>query len=560
MLNNIDTTICEWDEAQFLFFSDNIWGDFIYYSHLLPAVSALVVTLFVYFNARSNKAAQALLVTGISFATWTFMDLFLWSSEKIDWIMFTWSSLIYFELFVYVGSLYFIYGYIRNKFPNFLGELAIVLSFIPLFLFGHTSLNLTGFDFTNCWREAIEGPLWQNYIYYLEAIFAGWIFTFALIETRKPENAKRRREFIIVTLGTLLFLFSFSIGNILGSVETDWEIGQIGLFGMPILLMFVGYAIVRFESFKLKVLTAEALFTTAFILLFSLLFVRTIENAQLIALGTLFIFSIIGFLLVRNIKREVQQKEQIEKLAHKLERANTKLQQMDKLKSEFVSIASHQLRSPITAISGYASLLREGSYGEITNKMREPIERIEQSARMMAVSIEDYLNVSRIEAGNMKYNLTDFSLADQAEHISDDLRPEALKRGLVLLFRKRIESKGIVNADTGKVQQIIHNLINNAIKYTQKGAITVYVHENLDTKKIYIDFLDTGVGMNTETLHSIFQKFERGDKANTVNVTGTGLGLYVAQKMAEAMHGTITAHSEGEGQGSRFTLELPLVM
>ena len=155
MLNNIDTTICEWDEAQFLFFSDNIWGDFIYYSHLLPAVSALVVTLFVYFNARSNKAAQALLVTGISFATWTFMDLFLWSSEKIDWIMFTWSSLIYFELFVYVGSLYFIYGYIRNKFPNFLGELAIVLSFIPLFLFGHTSLNLTGFDFTNCWREAI---------------------------------------------------------------------------------------------------------------------------------------------------------------------------------------------------------------------------------------------------------------------------------------------------------------------------------------------------------------------------------------------------------------------
>ncbi len=560
MLNNIDTTICEWDEAQFLFFSDNIWGDFIYYSHLLPAVSALVVTLFVYFNARSNKAAQALLVTGISFATWTFMDLFLWSSEKIDWIMFTWSSLIYFELFVYVGSLYFIYGYIRNKFPNFLSELAIVLSFIPLFLFGHTSLNLTGFDFTNCWREAIEGPLWQNYIYYLEAIFAAWIFIFALSEVRKPENTKRRKEFIIVTLGTLLFLFSFSIGNILGSVETDWEIGQIGLFGMPILLMFVGYAIVRFESFKLKVLTAEALFTTAFILLFSLLFVRTIENAQLIALGTLFIFSIIGFLLVRNIKREVQQKEQIEKLAHKLERANTKLQQMDKLKSEFVSIASHQLRSPITAISGYASLLREGSYGELTNKMREPIERIEQSARMMAVSIEDYLNVSRIEAGNMKYNLTDFSLADQAEHISDDLRPEALKRGLVLLFRKRIESKGIVNADTGKVQQIIHNLINNAIKYTQKGAITVYVHENLDTKKIYIDFLDTGVGMNTETLHSIFQKFERGDKANTVNVTGTGLGLYVAQKMAEAMHGTITAHSEGEGQGSRFTLELPLVM
>jgi len=556
----IDMSICEWSEAKFLFFSENIWGDFIYYSHLLPAISALIVTIFVYLNSPKNKSAQALLFTGVSFAIWCFMDLFLWSSEKIDWIMFTWSSLIYFQFFIYIGCLYFMYAFVEGKFPNFWTDVVIFLLTIPLFLFTHTKLNLTGFDFTNCWREAIEGPLWQPYIYNVGIFIGVWIFLYSIFHLKKAQTPKHRIEIIIVTIGIELFLIAFSLGNIIGSIETDWEIGQVGLFGMPVFLAFIGYTVVKYESFRLKVVAAEALFSATFMLLLSLLFVRSIDNARVIALGTIALFSVLGFLIVRSIKREIEQKEQIEKLAHKLERANTKLQQMDKLKSEFVSIASHQLRSPITAISGYASLLREGSYGEITNKMREPIERIEQSARMMAVSIEDYLNVSRIEAGNMKYNLTDFSLADQAEHISDDLRPEALKRGLVLLFRKRIESKGIVNADTGKVQQIIHNLINNAIKYTQKGAITVYVHENLDTKKIYVDFLDTGVGMNTETLHSIFQKFERGDKANTVNVTGTGLGLYVAQKMAEAMHGTITAHSEGEGQGSRFTLELPLVM
>jgi signal transduction histidine kinase len=196
----------------------------------------------------------------------------------------------------------------------------------------------------------------------------------------------------------------------------------------------------------------------------------------------------------------------------------------------------------------------------MTAKMLEPIERIEQSSRMMANSIEDYLNVSRIESGNMKYVLTDFNITDEAEHLVDDLRSEALKGGLIILFKKKLESMGIVNADIGKVQQIIHNLINNSIKYTQRGTITVYVHDDVKLKKIYVDILDTGVGMSVHTISTIFQKFERGNKANAVNVKGTGLGLFVALKMAEAMGGDIRGYSEGEGKGSRFTIELPLVM
>lgn len=556
----ISYSVCQWGEAKYLFFSSNIWGDFIYYSHLLPSISALLVTLFVFLNAPKNKAAQALLFVGVSFTTWSLMDLFLWSSEKINFIMFNWSALIYFELFVYLGCLYFIYAYFQNKFPGFKEELVIFTLFVPLFLFGHTALNLSGFDFTNCWREAIEGPLWKYYIYYIEILIAVWIFVFCFNEYRKPTVNKNKREIVVVTVGILLFLMAFSLGNIIGSIETDWEVGQAGLFGMPILLVFIGYSIVKFESFKLKVLAAEALFTASFILLLSLLFVRTMDNARIIATGTLILFSVLGFLLVRNIKQEVEHREEIERLAGKLAKANTRLKELDKLKSEFVSIASHQLRSPITAISGYASLLREGSYGPVTTKMLEPIERIEKSSRMMANSIEDYLNVSRIESGNMKYNLADFILTEEAEHICDDLRNEALKGGLILLFKKRLDSRGIVYADIGKVQQIIHNLINNSIKYTQRGTITVYVHDDLKAKKIYIDILDTGVGMSEHTLSTIFQKFERGNKANIVNVKGTGLGLFVALRMAQAMGGDINAHSEGEGEGSRFTIELPLVM
>jgi signal transduction histidine kinase len=556
----IDYSVCEWGEAQFLFFSSNIWGDFIYYSHLLPSIAALLVTFFVFKQAPKNKAAQALLFVGISFTIWSLMDLFLWSSEKVNYIMFNWASLIYFELFIYLGCLYFIYAFFQNRFPSFKQELFIFCLFIPLFLFGHTTLNLSGFDFTNCWREAIEGHLWQNYIYYIEILFAVWILLFSVNEYRKNSNNHRKSEIVVVTVGILLFLLSFSLGNIIGSIETNWEIAQIGLFGMPVFLAFIAYSIVKFESFKLKVLAAEALFAGSFLLILSLLFIKNIDNARIIAIGTLVLFSVLGFLLVRNIKHEVRHREEIERLAGKLEKANARLTEVDQLKSEFVSIASHQLRSPITAISGYASLLREGSYGPMTAKMLEPLERIEQSSRMMATSIEDYLNVSRIESGNMKYVLTDFNLTDEAEHIADDLRSEALKGGLIILFKKNLSSMGIVNADIGKVQQIIHNLINNSIKYTQRGTITIYVHDDIKLKKIYVDILDTGVGMSAHTISTIFQKFERGNKANAVNVKGTGLGLYVALKMAEAMSGDISGHSEGEGKGSRFTIELPLVM
>jgi len=246
--------------------------------------------------------------------------------------------------------------------------------------------------------------------------------------------------------------------------------------------------------------------------------------------------------------------------AKKAIRTQKRLKELDQMKSEFVSIASHQLRSPLTSIRGYTSMLLEGSYGKLPAKAAATIERIADSSTYMASSIEDYLSVSRIEAGNMKYAKADFNLKNETEHVADDKRQEAIKKGLLITFKSDLIKQGIVNADVGKTRQIIHNLVNNAIKYTPRGTITLFVHDDVKKKEIYVDVIDSGIGMKTDELEDIFGKFERAHNANEVNVTGTGLGLYVARNMARKMDGDVTSHSTGVGQGSTFRLTLPLHM
>lgn len=555
----IDPLICNWDTASYLIFSGNVFGDFIYYSHLFPAISVLILASILLIQSPRELANRSLFVIAIIFSCWSFIDLVLWATERTDFTMFFWSILIFFDLGLYIASFYFIYTLLKGKMPPwYIDGIFLILCF-PLFLLAHTKLNLSAFDFTNCYREALEGPLWQYYVYPIETLIAISILVMGLTVALKRSSTRSRIESILAVFGTFLFLVMFSAGNIAGSFEIDWELGQYGLFGMPIMVAVLSYLVVKYQTFRANVMSTEALVAGIAVLLLSLLFIREVANIRIITSLTLGMFLVLGILLIRSVRKEIIQREEIQKLAINLERANNRLKQLDTLKSEFVSIASHQLRSPLASMMGYASMLRDGSYGKLSVKAQEAAVRIEESTRLMAQSVEDYLNVSRIEAGHMKYNLSDFSLLEQAQHITDDIRPIGLKKGVVMIFRTDLTSKATVHADKGKTEQIIHNLINNSLKYTPQGTISVILRDDVPKKRIYLDILDTGIGMSDKTLQSIFAKFERGSNANTANIHGTGLGLFTALKLAEAMGGTIIARSEGEGKGSCFTFELPLI-
>lgn len=247
--------------------------------------------------------------------------------------------------------------------------------------------------------------------------------------------------------------------------------------------------------------------------------------------------------------------KKLNELADKLSDANEQLKSLDKLKTEFLSLASHQFRSPLTAINGYTSMLLAGDFGPVTDKQKEMIDRIFESGRHLAKVIEDFLNVSKIEQGGMKYTMAPFDMEKAARDLAADLSITAEKRGLTLSFETDGKGPYTVNGDMEKIRQVMLNLVDNSIKYTKEGSIKVRLEKTDDGKKILWSVADTGMGIPPEIMKTLFQKFARGEGAK-MNTSGSGLGLYLAKTIAEAHRGRVWAESAGAGQGSVFSLEL----
>jgi signal transduction histidine kinase len=262
-------------------------------------------------------------------------------------------------------------------------------------------------------------------------------------------------------------------------------------------------------------------------------------------------------LLVRSVQKEISNRKKIESLAKDLEKANDHLKDLDKLKSEFLSLASHQIRAPLGAIKGYLSEIFEGDFGPVTKEVEAPLHIVYQSTENLVTIVNDFLNISRIEQGNMKYELSVFDFKKAVEEVAAAIKPNIDRKGLTFSMEAQ-EGNYMVNADIGKIKQIVGNLMDNSIKYTPSGWMKAILTVDETARTIRLGIKDSGVGIAKETISQLFQKFTRAQDANRVNIMGTGLGLYVAKLMMEAQHGKIWVESEGKGKGSTFFIELPM--
>lgn len=542
--------LCAWDSAKYLIFSDNVFGQLIYYSHIPPLIVAIFFGIWIFSHKRTLSSGMLLSLLSI-FSVWSFFDLIVWATEKSHYTMFFWSVVNMLEVFIYAIAVYFIDVFVDEKDISNKKKLGILLFILPTIILMPTSLNLMGYDLSNCNRDAVEGVL-TYYNYAIELIYVLWILFFVVKRYQSVEPNKKRRLFVM-TVGTLLFLLAFSFGNIAGTFTDDWVIGQIGLIGMPIFIAFLAYIIVKYKAFNLKLLATQALLVTLGLIMASLLVIRTVENVRIIVAFSLFVFLFIAIQLTKSVKRVDEQKEQIEKQATDLQKANDRLKELDKQKSEFVSFATHQLRSPLTSMKGYASLILEGDYGQISPQLKEVIERVYDSTKTLTNVVDDYLNISRIELGTMKYVMGPLDFKQLVNAVMAELKPNIDKAGLKISLDAPQDSY-MISADPDKFKQVIMNVIDNSVKYTKQGSINLSL-EKKDGKVLFKE-TDTGIGMNPEIIPKLFDKFTRANNANEANIRGTGLGLYVAKQIVIAHNGRIWAESKGEGKGSQFYVEL----
>ena len=215
---------------------------------------------------------------------------------------------------------------------------------------------------------------------------------------------------------------------------------------------------------------------------------------------------------------------------------------------------SHELRTPLNAIIGFSEVLSERMFGEINEKQAEYIGDILQSGQHLLSLINDILDLSKIEAGRMELELSDFDLPGTIENTLTLVRERAQRRGIVL-GRTVDERLGMVRADERKVKQVLLNLLSNALKFTPEGG-KIDVRAALSNGVVEISVTDTGVGIAPEDQDKVFEEFRQVGTASK-KVEGTGLGLAISRKFIELHGGRIWVKSQ-VGAGSTFAFTLPL--
>jgi two-component system, OmpR family, sensor histidine kinase VicK len=236
-----------------------------------------------------------------------------------------------------------------------------------------------------------------------------------------------------------------------------------------------------------------------------------------------------------------------------------KQKEADKLKDEFINIAAHELRTPIQPILGLTQIIYSNIDKDVSQyqkqKQKEMLEVVIRNANRLQRLSEDILDVTRIESQNLNFKLEPLNLDEIILNaINDTKRSHQIKDNVSLLYQqdKYDNDSVFIQADRGRLNQVISNLISNAIRFTKEGSVIIHANKEENENKVIVSVKDTGIGIDPEVLPRLFQKFA------TKSYQGTGLGLYISKSIVEAHGGKMWAENNPDGKGATFTFSLPL--
>lgn len=532
--------MCGWAGTKFLAFSDNVFGNLVYYSHLAPLLASLFLAGFIFIYNRKPLAVRWFLATTVLLSLWLYFDLILWATEKPALTMFFWSLVNMIEPMIYAGILFFMYAFIDGASMPFKQKLLVFALLSPTVILASTSFNLVSYDLTNCNREAVEGLL-PYYSYAVEVILSLWILVFGMERFLKFQARAGKVKVALITIGAVFFLLSFAMGNVVGSLLVDWQMGQYGLFGIPVFMAMLSYLIVRYQLFSVKLIATQLLVAVLCIMIFSVLFVRDIATVQFIVMITFVLCLILGNLLVLSVKREVRLRED-------LEVAN-------KGQADLLHIINHQIKGYMTkARYVLDDLLEDKSYG-LSEKAMPIVKEGYNSVTEGVNFVQDFLNASNIEKGTFTYSMAPMDLEPVVRDVAEKQKEGAVEKGLSYQVDIKSGDYNMVG-DKAQLNQAVRNLIDNSVKYTPQGGLTISLERKM--RSILFSVRDTGVGLSNEVKPKLFTKGGRDRDSIKININSTGFGLAFVKGVAEAHKGRVWAESPGVGKGSTFYMELPV--
>jgi len=459
-------------------------------------------------------------------------------------------------------TLKFPYQDIKISFPGEILANILVISFFIIILFSPLVVVKEITEETTFGVTGEFGPLYPFFgIFFILLMILGLLNLFRKVKLAKNEIEKKQLEYFL--LGATLTIGISTTTNLLLPLVGIYQYSKLGPIGTVFLIFFTTLAITRYHLFEIRVILTELLVGLMGIILVLLPFVMPMSSLKILTGAVFILFCIFGYYLIKATHEESKRREEAEKitvqeraLRQRAEKLAKEFERLDRAKSQFILATQHHLRTPLSIIKGYASMLLEGSYGRVEEKAKKALSGIQESIERLIKLVNEFLDISQLQVGREILKKEETQIEKIIEEIIEELNPSAKEKGIYLKLEVE-EGLPKIKLDRTKIKTAIFNVIDNGIKYTRKGGVTIRL--KIKDLRLKIIVKDTGIGLAKEEIKTLFTEFfERGKEAEKIYTTGRGIGLYVAKNIIEAHRGKIWAESEGKSKGSTFYIELPL--
>jgi signal transduction histidine kinase len=529
------------------------------FRNIIVAISLIihaVLLWLLYRYGRKTPGGKAYSVAILAIAGWV-LPMVFYRGHVFGEVL-IWARLLYI-MASFTSTSFFLFTYVfpdNKKVPLWINVSLLIENLLIVLLCLHPDLMIKGISFVDRGEDKILwGPLYPVYSSHISLFF---IFGFVnLFKKLRRANGILHSQILYILIGYFFAANLAMVTNLilpwLGYFELNW----MGQFFSTIIAIFTTYAILRHQLLDIKVIATEGFLLILNFFLVLQLVLSSSYQQFIINVFLVGAVATVSYSLVKSVRNEVTRREEVTKLAESLEKANSMLQEADKQKTEFLTIASHQLRTPLSILKGYIELIKDGSYGKIQPATLKVLGDMDINNEHLVKLVDKLLDITRIEQGRTKYSFATIDMCAVVDEAVNDLKIKAKEKKMKIDWScpKNFDT---VFCDKEKMHHVVYNLIDNALKYSDKGTVKILMSE--EEGGVSMRVIDQGIGFAKADEGNFYQKFYRGDNVRTISVGGTGLGLYVCRKFVEAHKGRVWAHSDGLGKGSEFGFWIPLAV